>query len=101
MGLKNTSIYKLLQLFNQTFGSYKLQIIGIAVLSFVNSLLEGIGISTLIPIFSFVAKDDVKGADFISRVVENFFNFLHVDFTLKSLLIFIIAIFIIKVIKSL
>ena len=98
MGLKNTSIYKLLQLFNQTFGSYKLQIIGIAVLSFVNSLLEGIGISTLIPIFSFVAKDDVKGADFISRVVENFFNFLHVDFTLKSLLIFIIAIFIIKVI---
>lgn len=97
MELKNSSIYKLPRIFNEAFGSYKLQIIGIAVLSFVNSLLEGIGITTLVPIFSFAANDGARGTDFISRTVEKFFGYLHVAFTLKSLLVFIIILFIVKV----
>lgn len=95
---KNNSFINLLRLFNKTFRDYKFHISILAILSLFNGILEGIGVSTLIPLFSFVSKDGIKGNDFISKAIENFLAYLHITLTLKSLLIFITALFLLKTI---
>jgi len=97
MQLKNNVIFTLPRFFNKAFGKYRLQIILLAVLGFINSVLEGIGISTVIPIFSFVANDGAKGTDIISRTIERIFSWLNLGYNVRNLLIFIGVLFILKV----
>ncbi|MDP3935323.1 MAG: ABC transporter ATP-binding protein [Candidatus Giovannonibacteria bacterium] len=85
-----------LNLFKKAFGEYKSEIILLAVLSFFSGFLESIGINAVIPLFSFLSKDQAAGADFISRAIENFFLYAHLEYTMASLLVFIISLFIIK-----
>jgi len=98
MNFKNSAIFSFPRLFNSAFGMYKSQIAGIAILSFINSIFEGIGISTLIPIFSFVVKDGAKGTDIISTSIERFFTFLGITYSLRNLFIFIAVLFVSKII---
>jgi len=98
MNFKNSTILNFPKLFNSAFGAYKLQIIAIAILSFINSIFEGIGISTLIPIFSFVAKDGAKGTDIISTSIEKFFTFLGITYSLRNLFIFVAILFVSKIV---
>lgn len=94
--IKNFKIYQLLKLFYQGFGRYKLQITALTALSFLGGLLEGIGINAAIPLFSFAAGSNQKADDAISKLIENFFGFINVKFSLKYLLIFIVALFILR-----
>lgn len=96
--LSDNIIFTLPRFFNRAFGRYKLQIILLAVFGFVNSILEGIGISTVIPIFSFVANDGAKGTDVVSRTVEKLFSFLSIGYNIKNLLLFIGVLFFLKVV---
>lgn len=98
MQLKENIIFTLPRFFNKAFGKYKLQIALLAVFSFVNSILEGIGISTVIPIFSFVANDGAKGTDIISRAIEKIFSLLNLGYNVRNLLIFVGVLFILKVV---
>lgn len=84
------------KLFKRAFGRYKLILVFLFFLSFLNSILEGIGISALIPFFSFIGYNQFGNTDLISRSIEKFFVYSHVPFTLKFLLIFIICLFILK-----
>src|SRR3990167_9809171 len=86
----------LLNLFKKAFGQYKSEIILLTILSFVSGFLESIGINAIIPLFSFLNKDQAPGVDFISRAIEKFFLYAHLKYTLVSLLVFIILLFIIK-----
>ena len=86
----------LLNLFKKAFGQYKSEIILLTILSFVSGFLESIGINAIIPLFSFLNKDQAPGVDFISRAIEKFFLYAHLRYTLVSLLVFIILLFIIK-----
>ncbi|KKT29406.1 hypothetical protein A3G55_00430 [Candidatus Giovannonibacteria bacterium RIFCSPLOWO2_12_FULL_44_25] len=94
--MDGTSVRDLLCLFRKEFGRYKFQIIILAILSFVSGILEGVGINAIIPLFAFVSRDAVKGTDIISKTIENFFAYFNLSYTLASLLVFIIVLFLIK-----
>lgn len=85
-----------IKLFNKAFGPYRSKIAILAFLSFLGSILEGVGINSIIPLFSFMSKDKNLGTDAISHVIEKFFNYFNLNYTLESLLIFIVVLFIIK-----
>lgn len=91
-----SKILRMLKIFNQAFGKYKLQIVGLTVLGFFSGLLEGVGINALIPLFSFATGGDEGGTDPISRAIEKVFLYFSVDFNLKHLLIFICLLFVLK-----
>lgn len=84
------------KLFKRAFGRYKAVLLFLFFLSFVNSILEGIGISAIIPFFSFIGQNKFGNTDLISRTIESFFIYLHIPFTLKFLLIFVLGLFILK-----
>jgi len=86
----------IIRLSNQAFGKYKLQIIILIVLGFVNGLLGGIGINAIIPLFSFIVDGGAGETDVISQYIEKFFLFFNISFTLKYLLVFIILLFALK-----
>lgn len=86
----------IIRLSKQAFGAYKLQIIILIVLGFVNGLLGGVGINAIIPLFSFIINGEAEEKDIISQYIEKFFSLLDINFTLKYLLIFIIFLFILK-----
>ena len=83
-------------LLQQGFGQYKLQIATLVVLGFFSGLLEVIGINAIIPLFSIVAEDSGQSVDFVSRAIRGLFDFLHLPFSLKYLMGFIIGMFILK-----
>ena len=85
------------KLIRQLFGGYKKQIAFLAILGFFSGLLEGIGVNSLIPLFSFFVKSDERlGGDTIANYIRDFFAFFHMPFTLPILLIFICVLFTFK-----
>lgn len=91
---KENKISSILTLFRQAFGQYKRQIAGMAALSFLSGILEGVGINAVIPIFSLIAGGDSD--DIISQTIKSFFSYVHLSYTVKSLLIFMVLLFIFK-----
>ena len=87
------NIYKL---FNRAFGRHKAVLVFLFGLSFLNGFFEGIGISAIIPFLSFIGQNRLGNVDLISRSIEKFFIFLHVPFTLKFLLLFIMVLIFLK-----
>lgn len=96
MLLKDKRISTIIGLSRQAFGGYKRQIILLTGLGFLSGLFEGIGVNAVIPMLSFVTKEEAGATDFISDLIRKFFDFLHIDFSLKYLLIFICCLFVLK-----
>lgn len=90
------SIINLAKILYRAFGHYKKVLVLLFILSLVNGALEGIGITTIVPIFSFLSQGQNTSADVISGYIERGFVFLGIPFTLKFLLIFIIVLFVLK-----
>ena len=84
-------------LYQKAFGPYTWQILLIIVLAFVSSIVEGIGISAIIPIFSFVGGSAGAASDTISRIIAGIFAFLHLTYTFRMLLIFIGVLFVLRI----
>ncbi len=83
-------------LFFRAFGAYRWSIAGMAAFSVVSGVLEGVGITAIIPLFSVIVGG--KASDSISRSIADFFAYLHLPFTAKFLLAFMIALFLAKTI---
>src|SRR3989344_889846 len=96
MGFKKISA--LFSIFRQAFGSYKRRVVFLIFLGFLGGALEGIGINTLIPLFSFAIGGQEGPRDLISQAIEKFFLFLHIPYAIKFLIIFIVLLFILKAI---
>lgn len=91
-----------LSLFKRAYKGYGLQIAITTILGFVSGLASGIGISMLIPLFSFVVgRNNLNSADKLSQIVEKIFNFLHLGYNLSFILIVTILLFVTKAIISL
>ncbi|QQG42911.1 MAG: ABC transporter ATP-binding protein [Candidatus Giovannonibacteria bacterium] len=90
-------IFGLFRLFGEAFGDFKWAVAAFALLSFLSSVLEGIGINAVIPLFSFL-NNGAGGTDIISRMIGKFFNFFYLPFTLQYLVLFIVVVFVIKAI---
>lgn len=84
----------ILRVFWKAFGSYRFQIITLICISVFGGLLEGIGINSIIPLFSFVSKDQSKPTDAISKFIEHIFSLIHIPYELKYLLVLIALLFI-------
>ena len=93
----NNRINDIINLSRRAFGRYQWQIVVLTVLGFASGLLEGIGINAVIPLFSFIIGGE-QGNDVISQTIRKAFDFMHVDFNLTYLLVFIVLMFIIKAI---
>lgn len=94
--MKIDRIKSAIKLFKEGYGEYKKQIILLSILGFFSGILEGIGVNAIIPLFSFISGGQNRGTDLISRMIEGFFHVLHINYSLKYLLIFICALFIVK-----
>ena len=91
-------IISIIKLSRQAFAGYKKQIIVLLVLGFFSGAFGAIGINAVIPLFSFVVDAGAGADNAISRMTRQAFEYLHIDFTLNYLILFICALFIFKAI---
>lgn len=98
--LKDNKLITSLRFFRKAFASYRYRIMLLVVVGFLGGFMEGIGINTVIPLFSFVVKGQEKPTDIVSTSIEKFFAFIHVPYSLTYLLIFIALLFILKAIMT-
>ena len=93
---KKSRFFSFIELYNRGFGKYKLHIIFLALLGLLAGLLEGIGVNALIPLFSFIVGNGNTGSDIISKSIGKVFQYIHVPFSLKYLLIFMCLLFVFR-----
>ena len=86
-----------LRLLVSAFGSYYRSLIFIVVLGFFASVLEGLGISAIIPLFSFVTGGGGFAADTVTRVFSTIFAFVGLPYTFRYLLFFVGTLFIVRI----
>jgi ABC-type multidrug transport system fused ATPase/permease subunit len=87
----------LIRFFYRAYWGYKKQILALTALGFLSGLLEGVGINTVIPMFSFITGIGNQATDTISKIIEKSFNFFHINYSLKYLFVFICALLIFRV----
>src|SRR3989344_5227303 len=97
---KIQTLVKIINIAKVAYGSYKKQIIALLLLGFLGGLLEGIGVNALVPLFSLVTDGAGAANDLISRSIKHSFDFFHVDFRLRNILIFIAVLFILKAVAT-
>lgn len=91
-----------LSLFKRAYVGYKLQIVITTILGFTSGLASGIGISMLIPLFSFVARqNDPNNVDNLSHTVKRVFDFLHLGYNLPFILMVMVLLFMAKALITL
>lgn len=81
---------------NLHFGRYKFTILLLALLGFFASVLEGIGINAIIPVFSFISGGGGQTTDLISQSFAYVFGILHIPYTLRYLFVVIALLFLSK-----
>jgi ABC-type multidrug transport system fused ATPase/permease subunit len=76
----------------EVFRRYRWHIVALAVLGSLGAILEGIGINAVVPLISFF-NGGSGPTDFISSVVKSLFDFIHIPFSFRYLLGFILLLF--------
>ncbi|MFC1775261.1 ABC transporter ATP-binding protein [Patescibacteria group bacterium] len=84
---------KTIQILLKTFSRYRLHLVLLTILGILGAVLEGIGISAVIPLFSFILGDGGVPIDPVSSLIKQFFDFVGVPFTIRFLLIFMAVLF--------
>jgi ABC-type multidrug transport system fused ATPase/permease subunit len=95
--MRANKLRQLFSLLKEGFAEYKWQIFGLAALTLLSGLLEGVGINAIIPFFTFLQKN-TQETDSITHFIQSVFTFLHLPFTVKFILIFIATLFIIRMV---
>ena len=80
----------------KAFKQYRSRMILIFILGILSGLSGGIGVATIIPLFSLAAGGLISENDPISLTIRSFFEFLHIPFNLPFLVSFIAVLFVIK-----
>ena len=94
--MKKNRLQNLFFLCRRAFGPYRTAVVSMAILSFLSGTLEGLGITTVIPLFSVIVGGEATDA--ISRAIAGLFSYLHLPFTAKFLLGFMVCLFFAKAI---
>ena len=93
-------LVKVFRLTSQAFVGYKNKIIILLGLGFLGGLLEGIGITAIIPLFSFLSEGGDTSENIITKMTKGMFGILHIPFAINYVLIFIATLFILKAIAT-
>jgi len=92
---KKKTIYENAVMVYRGLRAYKKKIGILVILGFVSSLLEGIGINAIIPLFSFLSGGH-GGEDIISTSIQKAFASVGIPFTFRYLLLFVALLFILR-----
>lgn len=88
-------IYKVFVIFKRAYWQYKWRILVTTLLGFVSSLLGGLGIGMLIPVFAFVTQQNGAGtSNAFYQLVAKIFSFFHLSYNLPILLALMVSFFI-------
>lgn len=82
-----------------TLSRYRAHVIALIALGLVSAVLEGIGINAVIPLIAFFSGGVGEAPDFITKTIQGLFAFLHLPFTFRYLLGFILVLFIVRTIS--
>jgi len=82
----------------KSFRPYFGSICFIAILGFLSSVFEAIGINAFIPLVSFFVGGEVMGGGVISKYLQTAFGFVGLEFNLISVLVLIVVLFFAKAI---
>lgn len=93
---KKENVVRKIRLLHEAYGEYKWHIVALTVLSTLQSFFEGVGITSLIPLFSFVTERGQIPDDIISQSIALFFDTAGIEFRLRTLLLFIFVLFFLK-----
>ncbi len=80
----------------RVFGRYRWHVAALALFGFLSALLEGIGINAAIPLVSFFMGAHSPAPDFVTRAIQGLFEFLHLPFSFRYLLGFILGLFVLR-----
>lgn len=84
----------------KVFGRYRWHITALVVFGFLSAILEGIGINAVIPLISFFFNGVASGpTDFITQTIQKLFEFMHLPFSFRYLLGFILVLFVLRAIS--
>lgn len=82
-----------------TFSKYRWHIVGLVVLGFLGALFEGIGINAAIPLLSFLVNGGTP-TDVVSQTLQKVFEFFHISFTFRYILLFIVLLFLSRAVAN-
>lgn len=82
-------------LFGETFRPYRLHLAILTGLGFLGGFFEGIGINALIPLFGFIVGE-AAADNIFTDIIRRAFDVLGISFTLTYLLLFMVALFLLK-----
>ncbi len=83
-----------------TFHKYRAHVAVLVVLGFLSALLEGVGINAAIPLLSFLLGGGSTPVDTISSTLAHIAAFVHIPFTFRTLLFFILSLFILRAVST-
>ena len=75
---------------------YRWHIAALVVLGFLSAILEGVGINAAIPLISFFTGASSAPTDVVTHTIKSLFDFLHIPFSFRYLLGFILGLFIVR-----
>lgn len=81
-----------------TFGRYRLHVGALVLFGVISPLLEGIGVNAVVPLLSFFMGGG-NATDFINEAVQGLFSLLHIPFSFRYLLAFILVLFIFRAVS--
>jgi ABC-type multidrug transport system fused ATPase/permease subunit len=84
----------------RTFWIYRWQLLVLALLGFLSALLEGVGINTAVPLLGFLTNNGAPATDTISTLVAKGFHLLYIPYTFRTLLFFILFLFVARAVAS-
>ncbi|MBI5655057.1 ABC transporter ATP-binding protein [Candidatus Uhrbacteria bacterium] len=92
-----TGIVSKYRIFGRAFGDYTKATVVLIALGFLGGLFEGIGANSIIPLFSILTNKTADGQqDTITRFLAQAFDFFHLEFSLASLLVLIVGLFVLR-----
>lgn len=94
MGLKQ--IKELFSVSNKTYYGYRKNFVYLALLGFFNGLLGVLGVTTLIPLFTFLTGVENTEASRVVEYTQGLLNMFGVEFGLVQIMVFIVTLFMIK-----
>ncbi|PJE51062.1 MAG: hypothetical protein COV29_02195 [Candidatus Yanofskybacteria bacterium CG10_big_fil_rev_8_21_14_0_10_36_16] len=94
--INSKKIKRIIRLAFRGFRRYRKRLLLIFVLGVLSGLSGGFGVGAIIPLFSIVAGDLVEEGNAITELLKSVFEFLHIPFSLMSVVFFITVMFIIK-----
>ena len=92
-------IYKVFIIFRRAYWEYRWRILATTFLGFVSSLMGGLGIGMLIPLFAFVTQqNNTDTSNAFYQLIAKIFSFLHLSYNLPILLFLMVSLFLGKAI---